>query len=120
MNESDIDRLLRAQAPDVPVPPGLETRVRASLRAAPRKRLSPAWLAASAAALVILAVIAAPKRPAGPVVRQPDPVSSPSAEIPAGLPTNPLDHEARAIRNDAERTGRFLINCLPSLGMAEK
>lgn len=119
MNESDIDRLLRRQAPEIPVRPGLEARIHAALRQRPRRRISLFWLAVPATALVALVlVLSQPEEPGSPevIVRVPEP----AAETEPGLAINPLGNEAEAIRNDAERTGRFLINCLPSLSVAER
>lgn len=119
MNDSDIDRLLRRQAPEIPVRPGLEARIHAALRQRPRRRFRLLWLAVPATALVaLMLVLSRPERPGSPevMVRVPEPV----AETEPGLELNPLGSEAEAIRHDAERTGRFLINCLPSLSVAER
>lgn len=118
MNDSDIDRLLREQAPEIPVRPGLESRIYASLRQR-RRRFSPAWLAVPAAAVVALVlVLPRPEKPAPVkvVVDLPDP----AVETNLGIELNPLGGEAEAIRNDAERTGRFLLDCLPSLSVADR
>ena len=50
------------------------------------------------------------------VVDLPDP----AVETELGIELNPLGGEAEAIRNDAERTGRFLLDCLPSLSVADR
>jgi hypothetical protein len=44
----------------------------------------------------------------------------PAENVESPLDFNPLDNEARALRDNAERTGRFLVNCLPSLSVAER
>lgn len=65
-----------------------------------------------------------PERQPMPV---PTPADSPATEEPADRPfgllawsamveDSPLDLEVRALRRDAERTRRFLIDCLPSFG----
>ena len=119
MNESDIDRLLREQAPEIPVRPGLEARVHAALRQHRRRRLPLLWLAVPATALVALVMVLSQREEPAPeeVV-----VSVPALtdEGALDLELNPLGNEAEAIRNDAERTGRFLINCLPSLSVADR
>ncbi|MCH7225081.1 hypothetical protein [Haloferula sp. A504] len=118
MNESDIDRLLRLQAPEIPVRPGLEARIHAALRQRHR-HLSPAWLALPATAVVALVVVLSPQEK--PVPKEVFvSVPAPADEGALDLELNPLGSEAEAIRNDAERTGRFLINCLPSLSVAER
>lgn len=119
MNDSDIDDLLRQQAPEIPVRPGLEARIHAGLRQRHRRRFSLLWLAVPATALIALVlVLSKPKQPGTPEVITG--VPEPAAEVEASLNLNPLGNEADAIRNDAERTGRFLINCLPSLSVAER
>lgn len=120
MNESDIDRLLRQQAPDIPVRPGLEARIHAALRQRRRRRLHLGWLALPATALVALLVFLAPPEetaPTGVTVAPPEPKAEAESVLTA---LNPLGSEAEAIRNDAERTGRFLIDCLPSLSVTER
>lgn len=121
MNPHDIDRLLRASPPDLPPPPGLETRIRAALHAAPRP--APAILRPLLAGLGTLCLAAAaawvatrPQVPPPPTVadRPPPRVATPPPPATAPFP-NPLRAEARAIRNDAGRAGRFMLNCLPSL-----
>ncbi|BCX47010.1 hypothetical protein HAHE_09180 [Haloferula helveola] len=123
MNENDIDRLLREQSPEVPVRPGLETRIRASLRNVEQRRRLPLVSILVPAALAIAIVVALlPEKPAEEVVDTPapseliEPVTEFAIEEP--LPVNTLGNEARALRNDAERTGRFLLDCLPSITQA--
>jgi hypothetical protein len=43
-------------------------------------------------------------------------------ELPVSEPVsieNPLRHEAMALRRDVDRTGRFLLDALPSLSLVE-
>lgn len=119
MNDSDIDQLLRQQAPEIPVRPGLEARVHAALRQRRRRRLPLLWLAVPATAMIALvAVLSQQEEPAPEEVVVAVPPLIEESEL--DLELNPLGNEAEAIRNDAERTGRFLINCLPSLSVAER
>jgi len=125
MNESQVDQLLRKRCPEVPVPPGLETRIRASLRSTSRqRRFRIVWLAAPLAALAALLLVLAPdrQRPATVVDSGAEDPVPPSIVLATDneLSVNPLGDEARALRNDAERTGRFLLDCLPSMSLAEK
>lgn len=120
MNESDIDRLLRQQSPEIPVRPGLEARVHAALRHQRKHHLSLAWLVLPATALVALTLILSlPEKPAAPELGVTPP--APPAETESALTAlNPLGNEADALRDEAERTGRFLIDCLPTLSVAER
>lgn len=81
-------------------------------------------------AVAMLMVIVSPKKndSAKPMAESSKPVATP-VETPkedetatASLDTmNPLAKETAALKRDAERAGKFLINCLPSVNsMAEK
>ncbi len=120
MNPHEVDRLLRASPPDLPPPPGLETRIRAALRAAPRP--APAILRPLLAGFAALCLAAAawvatrPQAPPPPAVADRPPPRVAAPPPPAATPfPNPLRAEARALRNDAGRAGRFMLDCLPSL-----
>ena len=120
MNPHEIDRLLRASPPDPPPPPGLETRIRAALHAAPRPAPAiPRALLAGFAAVALAAaawVATRPHEPPPPAVAEqpPPPVATPPPPEAAPF-ANPLRAEVRALRNDAGRAGRFMLDCLPSL-----
>lgn len=120
MNESDIERMLREQAPEIPVRPGLETRIRVSLRRNARRRPSRAWLALPAAAVIALCIVVLPEIPDPQVIENPPetvPTVDPGTEE-EDFVVDTLGNEARAIRKEAERTGRFLLDCMPSLTRA--
>ena len=130
MNDSDIDQMLRRKPPTIEVPASLETKIRARVRAevAPSRPIRWRWIALPAAAALMLVALLRNdgERPTDPeLVQSPTPTELPTAEVPdtsEDIPLvarNPLSSEARALRRDAERTGRFLINCLPSLTQAE-
>lgn len=120
MNESDIDQLLRQEAPEITPRPGLELRIRTALRQAPRNGSVITWFAIPATAVIAVLVVLVPWK------KKPEPaeivVSIPQASIEESteLDLNPLGNEAKALRKDAERTGRFLIDCLPSLSVSER
>lgn len=131
MNESDIERLLRQETPEIGVRPGLETRIRASLRDAPQsKRRTIAWIALPAVALVaffLIIILRNPPQKTELVTGDGNQAPPPSTEVVKALvpevaaeEINPLRTETRALKNDAARTGRFLLKCLPSLAMTEK
>ncbi|MEM1083629.1 MAG: hypothetical protein AAGI48_05865 [Verrucomicrobiota bacterium] len=126
MNDSEIDRLLRQETPEVHARPGLEMRIRASLRQPQPSRRPFAWIALTAAACLALLIALRPTSPP----ENPELSSTPPSElstdraaesiVPDVDEINPLQSEARALRNDAERTGRFLLDCLPSVAMGQK
>lgn len=121
MNPHEIDRLLREAPPELPPPPGLEARIRSSLHAAPRPTptvlrplcagLGLAALAGTAALVALQWLAQHPTTPPPAANHTP-----PATTTPATPPlTNPLRTEAQALRRDADRAGRFLLDCLPSL-----
>jgi hypothetical protein len=117
MNPPDLDRLLRA-APPAPAPaPDLEARICAAVHAtrrAPRfARPLAACTAAAALSLLALAWLAKDRHQQAPPAAVAAP--PPPAPLPPPLPANPLRAEAEALSHDAGRTGRFLLECLPSL-----
>lgn len=113
--------ILRSPLPEAEPRPGFETRLLAQLRDAPaRKRPALLLPLGAATALILAAVLALPLlRPApGPGSPSADNPTPPAATRPVleieDLP-NPLRRETAALSDRATRTGRFLINCLPSL-----
>lgn len=130
MNDHDIDQMLRRKPPTIQSPRSLEAKIRAQLRAETRPAPSVRWpwIIAPIAAVIALVALLQPgaQSPAPkPIVATPPPVETlvavdaESAEELPLIARNPLSSEARALRRDAERTGRFLVNCLPSLTQAE-
>jgi len=127
MNDHDIDQLLRRKPPTIDPPASLEAKVRARIRSEVRPSPSVRWpwiAAPIAAALILIAVLRPGDEPAAaaPIAQTPDVPEqaqpAPTEDLPL-VARNPLSTEARALRRDAERTGRFLVNCLPSLTQAE-
>jgi len=117
----EIGDLLRSQKPDPQPSPGLEMRI---LRALPSRekashRIWPWFLIPPAVAMgvVILWPKPTPQAVASqhttPVVQQP---IEPAATEEGSLTSNPLEREKLALQRDANRAGKFLIDCLPSLG----
>jgi hypothetical protein len=113
---SEIGELLRSHKPDPRPGPGLEARIMQSLRPvepAATSRFWP-WLLlppAVAAGMVLMWPQPAPL----PAVTQQVPAPPVAAAPPAVLGDNPLERESLALRNDARRASRFLIDCLPGL-----
>lgn len=120
MNETEIDRLLRQQAPELAVPLGLDAKISARLRnEAKSRRLSPAWIALPIAAMLTLAIYLAAEKPSIPAEFVETIEGPPELELESEFVVNPLRDEARALKNNAERTGRFLFDCLPALSQVE-
>jgi hypothetical protein len=117
----EIGDLLRSQKPDPQPSPGLEMKI---LRALPSRekatrRIWPWFLLPPAVAMGVVMLL--PKPALHSVVAQtPKPEVEKSIEpaIPqeVTLMSNPLEREKLALQRDASRAGRFLIDCLPSLG----
>lgn len=114
-----IDALLRAGQPAVAVPAALDQRIQTALRT-PRHSGRPQaarWLAAAAGFALAAAVFhGLPDAPDAAVVSQP--VATPEPPPLLVEMENPLRREARALGSDFTRTGRFLIDALPSLEFA--
>jgi len=118
----DIDDLLRSQKPSPQPSPGLEMRI---LRALPSRekssRIWPWFLLPPAVAMGVVMYWPKPE-PQAVVSQQPKPVIEKSVETATApaeeitLTSNPLEREKVALQRDAQRAGRFLIDCLPSLG----
>lgn len=128
MNDHHIDQLLRRKPPTVEAPSSLEMRIRTRLRSevyttAPSVRWQ--WIALPAAALLVIVAVLQPGEEAQTppaVVEAPETLEEVVPAVNEELPLiarNPLSSEARALRRDAERTGRFLVDCLPSLTKAK-
>ena len=124
MNDPDhqIDRLLRESPPEPRPRPGLETRICSTLRQSPKRAISPALPtivgAIVALPMFILGVFAlipsAPEQSEKIAKSDPPPARVEQAD-PKLTDGNPLRGEALAIRSDASRAGRFLLDALPSL-----
>ena len=130
MNEQHIDHLLRRAKPRVEPPPFLEGRIKAALRRQPARRVLPVWAwfavpVCGMLALLLLVVASGPKAGEANQVaevntsEEREVVSDVAEDGPLLTVANPLRSEVRALRNDAERTGRFLLNCMPSVSVAE-
>lgn len=124
MNDSEIDQLLRTETPSARPRPDLKHRISAAARTDRKSGPSPVWLALPAAALIALAFLFS-RDGTNPTLVNQNPVNSQASPQEtlrsnplAGL--NPLDSEARALQDDATRTGQFLLDCLPSLSLAER
>lgn len=131
-SHQEVADLLRSRAPEVAAPPGLEGRI---LRAIGEERHRPQaihwwkWLMLPPAVAMLMVIVSPEKKDsAKPVAENLKPVVPP-VETPkeketatASLDTmNPLAKETEALKRDAERAGKFLINCLPSVNsMTEK
>jgi len=122
----EIAALLRTQQPEPAPSPGLEARILRELdRRQQRKpvRIWP-WLvfAPAFAAVVLLVLVLAQQRPELKKEEMAD-LPVPVKEERAGLllvEENPLKQESLALGRDARRAGRFLIDCLPFAGAAER
>lgn len=119
----DIAALLRSRQPDPRPSPGLESRI---MRALPerKRRLAWPWFALPpAVAMAVLVML--PKSATGPSRADTAEVGMPPAETRDAVEerfaaANPLEREKLALQRDASRAGRFLIDCLPSMGSAEQ
>lgn len=118
----EIGKLLRSQHPDPRPSPGLELRILRAVNQPPRPAKASLWpwfLIPPALAMAVVLMWPQSTTPvvAPVVVRQADPPPVEIAEPAIALAVNeinPLRKESRALRRDAERAGRFLIDCLPS------
>jgi hypothetical protein len=120
----EIGDLLRSEKPDPQPSPGLEMRILRALPSRERatRRIWPWFLLPPAVAMGV--VILWPKpAPQAVVSQQTDPVIEkpiePATKEEPTLTSNPLEQEKLALQRDASRAGRFLIDCLPSLGSGE-
>jgi len=128
--DKDIASLLQARKPGVEVPSALEGRI---LRAIgeDRYRKSPVawwkWLAVPVAALLLIVLLAPQKKEEAPAVVEQGKTSPEMAGNGTGEKgaegdesINPLTRESRALKRDAERAGRFLLDSLPSVNSVSK
>lgn len=124
----EIGKLLRSEKPDPRPSPGLEARILRALNPPSRSAGATLWPwfilpPALATGLFLLWPDATPSVP--PVVRQLAPSAEETPVAPEKQPVvslaindmNPLRNETRALQRDAERAGRFLIDCLPSFNV---
>ncbi|MFC7337996.1 hypothetical protein ACFQY0_12460 [Haloferula chungangensis] len=129
MKESDIDRLLREQTPELTPPPGLKTRVCATLRTSSRRNgIKPSWLFLPALLVVLVILIAnrvpqtAPPSPAPPVIVK---ITEPTRDLPGSIASaeeiviGNLNEETEALARTTRRTTRFLLDSLPRLSLAD-
>lgn len=85
-------------------------------RPAPAPRRSPAWLAAAAALALAAGLTLLPRppaRPAAAAVSAPD-VPAAAAVLPGAIENavrNPYDRELARLREDVDRTTRFVVHC---------
>jgi hypothetical protein len=112
----EIGELLRTHQPDPRPSPGLESRIVQSLRTPEPAIPNRNWLwfllpPAVAAGIVLMWPQPAPK----PAISLNDPAPSVVVAETSDTGQNALERESAALRNDARRAGRFLINCLPGL-----
>lgn len=125
---TEIGDLLRSRKPEAGAPPGLEGRILRAIGQEKHRRLPAHWwrwlLLPPAAALLL--VIASPQKKEDPKpgiagghdpVRMTPPVIEDQATAAVGT-MNPLERESQALKRDAERAGRFLLDCLPTVNSA--
>jgi hypothetical protein len=118
-SRDELGELLRSHTPDPRPSPGLERRI---MHALPdrRKGTGWAWFALPPALALVALMLAPADRPAAPTAAVPAPPAE-AAEAPVVTALvedalHPLERETAALQRDARRAGRFLIDCLPSLG----
>ncbi|MCW1926605.1 hypothetical protein OKA05_28895 [Luteolibacter arcticus] len=118
----EIGDLLRSQKPDPQPSPGLERRILHALPSrekAVARRIWPWFLLPPAVAMGVLIFSPKANSPSG-VVQRPAPEAKEKDDRPettdAVFSKNPLERETVALKRDASRAGRFLIDCLPSMG----
>jgi hypothetical protein len=115
-----IGDLLRSEKPQVVPPRGLETRILSSLESREHSRICRIWpwlIFPPAAAIGLLLLFQPFDRKSSPVTGIDMPRSEAMASrLPSVRFENPFERESLALRRDAQRAGRFLIHCLPSLG----
>lgn len=124
----EIGDLLRSQKPDPQPSPGMEMRI---LRALPSRekasrRIWPWFLLPPALAMAVVMLWQKPEshepKPGSQALFLHHQTSAVENPIEPAIPqevtlmSNPLEREKLALQRDASRAGRFLIDCLPSLG----
>lgn len=118
VSPDEIGGLLRAGRPLVAVPAGLDVRIQAALgrRRVVRRSFAPLVWAAAVGLVLVAGVFHDLRRvPEARVVGRP--VVEPVPLVVVAM-ENPLRREAQALARDADRTGRFLIDALPSFDFA--
>ena len=122
-----IAALLRSKQPEPMPSPGLETRILRELDRRQHRKPARTWpwlvLPPTFAAVVFGVLVSLPK-PGGKVqqVTTQAPAKIEEEASPAKLleEENPLKQETAALRRDAQRAGRFLIDCLPFGGAGDE
>lgn len=122
---TEIGDLLRSRKPETGVPPGLEGRI---LRAVAQEKHRPSpvrwwrWPLVPPAVALLMVVFAPREEEDGKKQATARPEPPPARMEPddgwttAAMDTmNPLERESQALKRDAERAGRFLMDCLPSV-----
>lgn len=120
---SEIGEWLRSHKPEISTPPGLEAKIQRALNSENRIQTHrrPVWMwFAIPPAFACLVFCLLPKRPESAPVVDAAPKDSQAAPDEMILVTNdPLLAESKALSRDLERAGGFLVNCLPSLDLAD-
>ncbi|QJE97687.1 hypothetical protein [Luteolibacter luteus] len=130
---TEIGNLLRSRKPEVDVPPGLEGKV---LRAIGQQkhRSKPLdwwrWLLVPPAVALLMVVFSplaeektkhATRIDPAPTRNEEKTTEQETEKAVAAVDTmNPLERESQALKRDAERAGRFFLDCLPSVSSATK
>ncbi len=119
----EIGELLRSQKPGIEHSPGLEQRI---LRAITQTQPPPQarrwiWLALPVAFAAIVILFWKIPEANRPEISRHDPPAAPPVSTSITFPEmhNPLDSERNALSRDVKRAGNFLIDCLPSLAVAD-
>lgn len=128
---TEIGDLLRSRKPETGAPPGLEGRILRAIGQEKHRRLPVHWwrwlLLPPAAALLL--VITSPQKKEDPKPgiagghetpkTTPQVIAEGEDQATAAVATmNPLERESQALKRDAERAGRFLLDCLPTVNSA--
>lgn len=113
-----VDLLLRERMPVVSVPRDLEARIRSAVAEDRKRGQAPIgrWLAVAAVVVLFVVFNRPGEQPVAP------PKLARAQELPVSEPVlmeNPLRHEAMALKRDVDRTGRFLLDALPSLSLVD-
>lgn len=129
---TEIGDLLRSRKPEIATPPGLEGRI---LREIGQQKHRPSpihwwrWFLIPPAAALLMVVFSPKDDDARgtKVITRLDPLPPESTDKTAPENTqamtatdtvNPLERESQALKRDAERAGKFLLECLPSVTSA--